>query len=399
MISSSEASRLILSKVPAFGTERVDLSLAVGRVLAVDVMTDREMPPFDRVMMDGIGIKYAQFEKGQRSFEIEGVAAAGAVQQSLRSPESCIEVMTGAILPNGCDTVIRYEDTELIGHQMKVADVSVREFQNIHAQGKDFPKGEIVLPKYHKLKPIDVNVLASVGIAKVEVMKLPKVAVVSTGDELVDVGQTPLPHQIRKSNVHMLAAGLSQWGVAATMVHLPDQKEAIEAQLQTIIGQHDVVLMSGGVSKGKFDYVPDALEAVGVQKRFHRVAQRPGKPFWFGESDKVFVFAFPGNPLSTAVCFYKYFVPWLSASIKKNWVNQSVILSKEVSFRPSLTYFAQASIENVDGQLLATVSHGNGSGDIAHPTTMSGFVELPSGQEVFQKGMVVPFIPFDYSGT
>jgi len=399
MISSKEASQIIMSTVHSFGTERVDLSEAVGRILAIDVKTDREMPPFDRVMMDGIAIQHAQFEIGRRSFKIEGVAPAGSDRQTLRNGDGCIEVMTGAILPDGCDTVIRYEDIEQSGEHMQVAEISVWQNQNVHAKGKDFPKGEIVLPQYHKIKPIDVNVLASVGIGVVEVTMLPRVAVVSTGDELVDVDETPLPHQIRKSNVHMLAAGLRQWGISASLIHLPDQKDKIESNLQQVTKSNDVVLMSGGVSKGKFDYVPDALEAIGFKKEFHRVAQRPGKPFWFGRSDEAFVFAFPGNPLSTAACFYKYFITWFSACINMPLKQQSVVLSEEVSFKPALTYFAQAVIENREGRLLAKVSHGNGSGDIAHPTQMSGFVELPSDLSVFPAGMVVPFIPFDYSGT
>ena len=152
--------------------------------------------------------------------------------------------------------------------------------------------------------------------------------------------------------------------------------------------------MSGGVSKGKFDFIPNTLVELGVDCLFPKVTQRPGKPFWFGKNDKVTVFAFPGNPVSTLSCFHKYFVPWLAQCIGHQLITPTVFLRSDTTFKPNLTLFAQAKLDFENGKLFASISNGNGSGDMVHPTQMDGFVELPRGKDVYLKGEVYSFIPF-----
>lgn len=394
MISVEDALNKVLGSVQVLEHEEVSLEDAVGRILAEDVFADREMPPFHRVTMDGIAIAFSGFKSNDQLFYIESIGAAGDPQRTLNNTENCIEIMTGASLPEGTDTVVRYEDLKRIDNSF-VIETSIKQGQNVHYKGSDHAQSSILLQKGKEIKAIDINVLATVGKSKVPVIRLPKVAVISSGDELVDIDQMPKSYQIRKSNVYMICSRLKQLGIESTMFHLKDVEEEITSQLRAILESFDVLLMSGGVSKGKFDFIPDALKQLGFEKLFHRVAQRPGKPFWFGTKVNKTIFAFPGNPVSTLVCFQNYFIPWFEKSIGQTSKKIKAVLAEDVFFKPDLTYFAQATInQKEDGLFYATVCHGNGSGDIVNPSMMDGFVELPRGKEDFEAGEIVNFIPF-----
>lgn len=394
MISVKEALQIVLDSAHFIGREEVRLEDAIGRLLAEDIFSDRPMPPFDRVTMDGIAILFDSYKDENTSFEIEAVGPAGSPQLTLQDSSKCIEIMTGACLPLGTDTVIRYEDLELINGAYQIKE-KVRKGQNIHEKGSDHDQHSILLNKGTEIKAIDINVLATVGKTRVNVVKIPKVAVVSSGDELVDIEAIPASYQIRKSNVYMISARLKQLGVTTNSFHFKDNADEIYSQMQEILNEYDVLIMSGGVSKGKFDFIPEVLDQLNFEKRFHKVKQRPGKPFWFGVNDSKTVFAFPGNPVSTLACFHKYFIPWLQMSIGRKPVALKVVLEKDVTFKSDLTYFAQASIvQKDDGIFYASVKHGNGSGDIVSPSQMDGFIEFPAGKEIYRAGEMYNFMPF-----
>jgi len=394
MITVENALKLVLDSAKRLGSEKIKLSEVIGKILVEDIYADRPMPPFDRVTMDGIAILYSSYLGENTLFEIEAIGPAGSPQLTLKDQSKCIEIMTGASLPMSTDTVIRYEDLEKIDNQYCIKK-PVKKGQNIHQKGSDHAENSILVPRGIELKAIDINVLATVGKSEVEVIKMPKVAVISSGDELVNVDEIPASYQIRKSNVHMISARLKQLGVSSKTFHFKDDAEGIFQEMQEILNEYDVLLMSGGVSKGKFDFIPEVLDRLGFTKLFHRVAQRPGKPFWFGVYDDKTVFAFPGNPVSTLACFQKYFISWLEKSLGRESQMLRVVLEEEVQFKPDLTYFAQASIrQKEDGRFYALVNHGNGSGDIVNPSSMDGFIELPAGKELYQKGEVYTFIPF-----
>jgi molybdopterin molybdotransferase len=236
--------------------------------------------------------------------------------------------------------------------------------------------------------------LASVGKSEVSVIKYPTAAVISTGDELVEVHQTPLPHQIRKSNSYMLAAALDELGCKADLFHLIDDEKEIKEKLAAILSKYELIILSGGVSKGKFDFIPQALESLHVKKLFHQVSQRPGKPMWFGQSEKNTVFGLPGNPVSTFACFHRYVKPWLTKSFGNQRQKQSAILAEDYSFTPKLVYFLQVKIQNENGKLMAYPFSGGGSGDFANLKDVDGFLELPLNQSEFQKGESFPLILF-----
>ncbi len=394
MITVQEALSIILNHSQNFGIEEIPFQESVGRVLKEDIVADRDFPPFDRVSMDGIAINYRYFEQGVRNFTIEGIQAAGAVQKIMRSSENCMEVMTGAVLPKNTDTVIRYEDVEIVNGVATILEEHITLGKNIHSQGKDQHQGDLLIKQNKIISAAEIGVIASVGKSLVKVGVIPKVMIVSTGDELVEVHRVPSPHQIRRSNVFSLVSILEKFNIRAETSHITDQKDLLKEKVGNYLNEYDVLLFSGAVSKGKYDYLPEILEELGVSKLFHRVAQRPGKPFWFGVKGQKSVFAFPGNPISTYVNCLVYFYPWIANSIGFELREEKVVLKQDITFKPNLTYFLQVKVENNKGEQFAYPVKGNGSGDLVSLVEADGFIQLPKDKTIFKKGEIVTFIRY-----
>ncbi|GMN08882.1 molybdopterin molybdotransferase MoeA [Croceitalea sp. MTPC9] len=392
MIAFEEAISLVLDTCKGFGVEQVPLKESFGRVLAEDIFADRDFPPFHRATKDGIAINYDAITKSLEEFRIIDIAAAGSPQKELLDFSCCIEIMTGAVLPLSADTVIMYEHLKIKGEDA-VVQKPVKKGQNIHRKGSDEPKGTTVLKVGKKITAAEIGVLASVGKSEVLVKKNPKVCLVSTGDELVDVIETPMAHQIRKSNVHTIEATLLREGIRSESVHIKDDKEITKSKLIQLLNNFDVLLLSGGVSKGKYDYLPEVLEDIGVEKVFHKVKQRPGKPFWFGQhkEKEVTVFAFPGNPASTFANYHVYFIPWLNKCLGLSTIEFTVILEEAFENSTDLTRFIRAKARIVAGKLKCNLILGNGSGDLTSLSKANGFVLLKSNKE-YKSGAIVPFI-------
>lgn len=379
MISADKAYNLIMERPGKWGQEEVPFYKANNRILSEEIIADRDFPPFDRVTMDGIGIAFDNLGAGQKDFIIDGLQAAGSPQMELTDSSKCLEVMTGAILPNGIDTIVPYEDVKIING---IATINIHpgfKGKNVHKQATDKREKAVLIKQGDKLGPAEIGILATVGKKMVNVEKLPRVAIVSSGDELVEVEQNPKIHQIRKSNIWSLRADLEKKGISPEMFHLIDTKENIKSKISTILKNFDVVMMSGGVSKGKLDFIPDILEELKVEKVFHRVKQRPGKPFWFGVyENKVHFFAFPGNPVSTFSNFHRYFIPWFNKSI--NSESQPLFrikLAEPFDFDKPLTYFLQVKIIQTKDGPQAKPMVGKGSGDLANLLATDGFLVIP----------------------
>ncbi len=395
MISVAEALNIVMSNPYQTTVSAVPLLSSVGRTLAEDILADRDFPPFNRVAMDGLAFCFDEVDF--QKIIIENIQFAGETQKVLQDSTKGIEVMTGAILPLGCDTVLRYEDINIESiNDMKVASITIvkeeiRKGQNVHLQGSDRKADDVLLQKGIKISPTEIAVMATVGKSVVKVNSMPKIAIISTGDELVGIDVSPLPYQIRSSNAFMLAAALQQIGIEASTFHLIDEEAILYQKLQEIITSHDILLLSGGVSAGKKDYVPAILADLGLEKLFHKVAQKPGKPMWFGKTQEgKIVFALPGNPVSTFLCFCKYVLPTLKGGIK----SEEVILDKDIIFKPDLSYFVPVKTYFEAGKMLATPFEGSGSADFANLTDCDGFVELPADKQVFKAGEVFGFVRF-----
>lgn len=394
LISVKKALEIVLERSENFGTKEISFINAVGSVLKEDIVADRDFPPFNRVSMDGIAISSEAFNKGQREFRIEGIQAAGSPQLTLQNRSNCIEAMTGAILPNNANVVIQYELLTIEKGIAKVNLEAVKEFQNIHKKGLDRRQGDILIKKDTVISPAEIGVLATVGKSMVKVARQPKVMIVSTGNELVEVSKTPAEHQIRRSNVYTLVSLLEKLGIKAETTHILDNKETLTGKIGSFLNDYDVLLFSGAVSKGKFDFIPEVLNSLGVKKLFHNVKQRPGKPFWFGKKDNKTIFAFPGNPVSTFVNCLKYFYPWVQKSMHVAETKRQAILTEDFYFKPELSYFLQVKLEQVEGELFATPIAGRGSGDLANLADTDAFLELPDDRSNFTKGEVFPIINY-----
>jgi molybdopterin molybdotransferase len=393
MVSVAEAEKIILDHLFIPSTERVSLEVTDGKILAEEIKSDRDLPPFDRATMDGVAIAFESYQNGQKEFLVDGIQAAGQPQQTLADKKKCIEIMTGASLPGGTDTVVPYENLKIESKIVKVLN-QILINQNVHHQGSDAKQNDILLSPGFRVSPAEVALLASVGKSEVQVFRNPIAAIISTGDELVDVDQIPLPHQIRKSNSYALASSLSKLGCKADVFHFVDDESVLIEKIQGVLEKCELIILSGGVSKGKFDFVPQVLESLGVKKIFHQISQRPGKPMWFGQSEKNIVFALPGNPVSTFMCFHRYVKPWLAKSLGQEIKIRKAILAQDFNFIPALTYFLQVKIQNEEGKLMAYPITGGGSGDFANLKEVDGFLELPLERSAFQKGESFPLILF-----
>ncbi len=398
MKSVPEAEKLIAESLGLSQTITMKSRQAVGQVLRQTIVAERAHPPFDRVAMDGVAIHLESHHLGtiyDVIIKIEAVQKAGEAQKVLNNPLGAIEVMTGAPLPANCNCVIRYEDTHIEKDQLVFkSSATFKSMQNVHQKGVDFQKDAPLLLSGALIKSSEVGIIISQGYEEVLVGADPRVAIISTGDELVDCGHPIKDYQIRRSNPYAVEAELRDHHFSnIDLFHLKDKKDEVIAQLKTLLASYDFFILSGGVSKGKFDFIPEAMEQLGVEKIFHKVSQRPGKPLWFGRTEKgQGVFALPGNPVSALINMRRYVIPAL-LKFRGLQVKPSMgqgILAHDYTFKKDLTCFKAVKKMIRDGQELVEIVEGNGSGDYSHLGLSDGFIELPREKENFYAGESYP---------
>jgi molybdopterin molybdotransferase len=310
MIEFNDAYKIVLDAARVLGTEHVPLNNAPGRVLAEDIVSDMPMPPFDKSAMDGYACRK---EDLAGELEIIEVIKAGAEPQKETTRGTCSKVMTGGVIPKGANTVVMVEHTELIGEN-KMRFTEEKTNTNICYLGEDIEQGQTVLTKGALIRPQEIAVLASVGCVEVPVYIKPLVGIISTGDELVEPDQKPNPSQIRNSNASQLMAQLRLCGVDAKYFGIAKDTEASTRELITkALSRSDVVLLTGGVSMGDFDYVPKVLNDLGIEIQFKSIAVQPGRPTVFGLKERKYLFGLPGNPVSSFVQFELLVKPMLYA--------------------------------------------------------------------------------------
>ena len=398
MISTREASQTIAESMPAFEAEDVALADASGRILRQSVVAERDQPPFDRVTMDGIAVDYAKLAEGRRQFTIQGTQQAGDPVLTLADKSNCIEIMTGAVMPISADCVIPVERISVDDGIIEIeAGYDASQDQFVHPQGSDHKQGTEVLKAGSVISPMDIAIIASCGLEAVSVSKQPTISIISTGSELVAPGGPIEVHQVRLSNGPALVAMLQGQG-SCEHEHLADEPELLEDKLAAHLSKSNVLILSGGVSMGKADYVPEALATLGVKVIFHKISQRPGLPMWFGIGPKnQAVFALPGNPVSTLVCCRQYVLPaLLHASGREPRIAETAELSEDFSFNPKLTCFLPVRLlANADGKLVAQPAPTNTSGDFTALSGTAGYVELEKETSEFSKGTPVPLHRWD----
>jgi len=393
MISPAEADALIGQQLTCLPIESLPLVQCTGAVLRENVYAERDQPPFDRVAMDGIAIDSSAVRAGGRSLTLQGMQAAGDPPLALHSTEHAIEIMTGAVLPRGCDAVIPVEQIDIVEGRVTLAgDVKVSSGLNVHRRGSDVRQGALLLSAGMRLGAPEVALVAGAGMPRIRVSAQPTIIVVSTGNELVEPGDPIEAHQVRRSNAYGIVTALRQRGFQRIADdHLPDDFDTLRRRLRVHLDTHDVLILSGGVSMGKLDLVPRALAELGVREVFHKIAQRPGKPMWFGiGASGTTVFGLPGNPVSTLVCLARYVVPGLYAAMgEAPRAPEKIAIAAPIEVKVALTSFMPVKLQGDEwGRNWAHPCPTNGSGDFAALSGTDGFVELPPGPVVHPKGFV-----------
>jgi molybdopterin molybdotransferase len=392
-ITPHEAEQVIEARIARLAAVALPLEQCIGQILRQDVYAERDNPPFDRVCMDGIALSSAAYRRGVRSYRVEATQAAGAPALGVSQPDAAIEVMTGAIMPNGTDCVIPLEEYELADASATLhAAARAEPWRNVQRRGSDSQPGVPMLRAGIRLGAAEIAVAASAGLARLEVTRQPRIVAISTGDELIEPGQPIATHQVRRSNVYAVVAALRQHGFRdVSHDHVIDQEAMLQSQLARHLSERDVLILSGGVSKGKFDLVPKVLKSLAVTEVFYQVAQRPGMPMWFGIGPQgQAVFGLPGNPVSTLICLVRYVLPALSTALgAPPAAAEPVALGEGGKFGRAMTYFLPVTVRHDErGGVGAWPRVPNGSGDFLALAGTDGFLELPPRNDAFPEGFV-----------
>lgn len=384
MINPNEALNLIQGLMVPQQVQKIAIQDALGLILAEDLRADRDFPPFNRAMMDGIAIKNTDLKK----WLIEDLAFAGEPQKKLGHANAAIEIMTGAPVPLDCGTIIKIEDIVFVDEvgekwaEYKGLD-PIKQGQFVHARASDCQQNDLILSSGTKIGPVEIAIAATIGKSELGVFKKPAIAIFSTGDEIVGIHEKPKAHQIRSSNSIMLEAVLKSHGFSTTVTHVRDEKSAVEQSLESALENHDILLLSGGVSAGKKDFIPEVLEKLGFKALFHKIAQKPGKPLHVGSrADGRLVFAFPGNPISTLTCFWIYFLPWVMGN---QLILSTISVENLPASNPKLDQWLPVKINGEQAETLKN----NGSGDLIHWKFADGLVWQKAGSTE----TLLPFFP------
>jgi len=382
MIPEEEARRIVLEKATVLGTEEVFLAEAVGAVLAEEVVSDIDMPPFNRAAMDGYAVRSADVQAAPVELTVIEQVKAGDVGQNLVGPGQCSEIMTGAPVPEGADAVVKVEDTEPVsGGRVRILRSPGRK-TNIARQGEDLHRGDTVLEPGRLLRPSEVGLLGMVGRGLVTVHRRPEVAVLATGDELVEPEREPAPGQTRNCNNASLLAECRRVGVRARSLGIArDTREQLEERIRAGL-EADVLLVTGGVSMGKFDLVPQILESLGVEIHFTRVGIKPGKPTTFATTGRKLVFCLPGNPVAVIVTFRLFVEPALAGLAGRGDVlprMAQVKLGSPLRPRGDRRAYLAVRVERRDGELVAEPVPSHGSADLMALSKADALVRVEPG--------------------
>jgi molybdopterin molybdotransferase len=314
MLNYKEAQQLITAQARSFGKEKISLDQSFGRILSETIYADRDYPPFNRSTMDGYAIAFSDFQKGIRQFEIAETIYAGQSSTRDISSAQCFKIMTGAPVPEKTDMVIRREDTQESEHTVTILTGDYRQFQNIAIRGEDFKQGVQVISAHTICTPPIISVLAATGHHTVTVERLPNIAVLTTGNEVVPVTDVVSPIQIRNSNAWLLKALLEKQHIQpALMQHVTDDKDNLRKAFAQAM-EADIIISCGGVSAGDADYVPGIAEEMAIKILFHKLAIKPGKPILCGVTPSGgMLFGLPGNPFSCLVTFTLFIQRYLDA--------------------------------------------------------------------------------------
>jgi molybdopterin molybdotransferase len=400
MLSVTEAQEIVLRHAQPLPETSVPLTpAALGLVLAEDVVSDLDMPPHDKALMDGYAVRTADLAGGVRELRVVEEVTAGKVPQAPVGPGEATRIMTGAPLPAGADAVVMVERTRLLaGNRVAVEDGPLKPGQNIMPRATEMRRGDVILAAGAVLRPPEFGVLATVGRTAVQARPAPVVAVLSTGDEVVDASVVPGPGQIRNGNGPMLLAQAARAGAVPRPLGIAtDRVESLKPLIAQGL-QAAVLVLSGGVSAGKLDLVPGVLRELGVEAHFHQVAMKPGKPVFFGSRGATLVFGLPGNPVSALVCFELFVRPAVRRLLGHAEAGPRLVqatLVEDFAYRTDRQTYFPAWLESREGRLLVRPVPWKGSPDLRSLTRANALVVFPVGDHQHRAGSPFDVLPME----
>ncbi len=383
MISVKEALKAILANITISGIEKVNIMDSLGRVLAENIVAKRDHPPWDNSAMDGYAVIFNDIrsasKKAPAAIKVIGEVPAGHIPSVKIGRGEAVKIMTGAPIPQGADTVVRVEDTESSGSMVSIFK-ECESGENIRRRGEDVKNGDLVIEKGKKIRPAEIGMMASVGRAFIYVYQRPRVAVMSTGDEIADLDEEVSPEKIINSNSYALRSLAMDAGCIPTLLGIArDNKEDLTRRLTDGLTS-DVIIISGGVSMGDYDFVKDVLAEMGMEMKFWKVSMKPGQPLAFGTIEGKPVFGLPGNPVSAMVSFYQFVMP----AIKKMGGEKAIYLKtieavsdEDLEGKAGRTHFIRAIIDQKNGVYHARSTGDQGSGILTSMVRANGLIVIP----------------------
>lgn len=389
MLSVEEALDRVIAEAGSQTVIAVNLEDSLGLHLADSVASDLDSPPFDKSMMDGYAVRSIDLVGGSGTLERIGRVDAGQTSPKVLAPGSAIEIMTGAPIPAGADAVVMVEHTTVDGTVVTIDDPALQVGQNILPRASEYGSGQQVLSVGHRLGPAELGLLAGVGCTRPRVYRRPTIAILSTGDEIVEPWEKTGPSQIRNSNESTLAALAVRAGARVERLGIVrDDERALRRQVAKGF-ESDVLLLSGGVSAGQKDFVPAVLDDLAVRNVFHGVAFKPGKPLWFGRRLDTLVFGLPGNPVSVLACFEVFVRTALRArqhaAVPKPRM-LSVPLASDFSYPTRRPTYHPARVKSTNAGLMVEPLPWIGSADLRTLTEANALVVLPTGDPIHRAG-------------
>ncbi len=399
LLSVAQARERIMALVTPLATqERLHVRAALGRVLAENIISAVDVPPYANSAMDGYALRGADLSSLPARLRVIGTALAGAPFTGRVEAGTCVRIMTGAMLPEAADTVLMQEQVQRSGEEITVQDAH-RTGENVRHSGEDIAIGSVVLPAGRRLLPSDLGLIASLGVGEVSVYRRLRVAFFSTGDELRSIGEPLAAGQIYDSNRYTLYGMLTRLGAdLIDMGVIPDQRQRIEAAFQQAAQAADVVITSGGVSVGEADYVKETLDKLG-NVDFWKIAMKPGKPLAFGKVQQSLFFGLPGNPVSVMATFYQFVLPALRHLMGEPVsvpLTIKVPCAQALKKQPGRTDFQRGLlVRNADGELLVDSTGLQGSHVLSSMSRANCFIVLPAECGNVPAGSLVEVQPFE----
>jgi molybdopterin molybdotransferase len=386
MITFEEAFKIVMSAAHETESEIISFSESAGRILAEDIFSDMDMPPFTRSAVDGYACKKKDINN---ELEVIEVIAAGQVPFKIVGENQCVKIMTGALVPEGCDIVFMVEDSEILSSG-RIRYTGKDSKVNISFKAEDIKKGGLLLHSRKLIKPQDIAVMASAGHTNVLVKKMPSIAVISTGDELVEPSVSPGISQIRNSNAYQLLSQIARAGAIGCYYGIvPDIETITLEMIQKAISENDIIILTGGVSMGDFDFVPAVLKQAGVSILFDRVNVQPGKPTTFGVHPKGVVFGLPGNPVSSFIQFETLVRPFIYRMMNFDWKPLELKMPMAVRYERKSTERMGWIPVKITGNAEVTPVEFHGSGHISALPYSDGIISIEAGKKTVEKGEIV----------